>query len=433
MTTLERDPAATGRPSASPPPPAPRRELPPRSPLWLLVGLLSSMRLTVVLLLLLAALTFTGTLAQTQDGIYYVQKQYFESWFVLVPAALGLKLPLPGALPVMGLLFVNLLVGGVVRLKLHLRNAGVLIAHLGIALLLVAGFVKLEMSDVGFLTLYEQQTGSLLRSMHEWEVALLRRDGDGVVERTLPGAAVEAATGDHRLRVDDPTLPFVVELHDFAEHCAPMYKGPMFQADAPVVNGVFLARDKRFIGAVPAGREQKLAGCYATIVDRDGGRSRQAILWAGDMLRVGTPMRPFTFEVGGQSWGLELRHQVSTLPFDVRLDDFQKSDHPGSGMVRDYSSFVTVTETSGASRPVHIYMNEPLRKDGYVFYQSSWGPPDSLRGPFYSTFEVASNPSDKWPEIACWVIFGGMALHFLLKVSRFVSAESRRRLQESRA
>jgi hypothetical protein len=144
------------------------------------------------------------------------------------------------------------------------------------------------------------------------------------------------------------------------------------------------------------------------------------------MLRIGTPMQPFTFEMGGQTWGLELRHQLWTLPFDVRLDRFKKSDHPGSAMVRDYSSFVTVTEPGGSSQPKHIYMNEPLRKQGYVFFQTSWGPQNSMTGPYYSTFEVASNPSDKWPEYACYVIGLGLLFHFLFKLWRFIAAERRR-------
>lgn len=433
MTTLEQKPPAAGSGAAPDAMPPASRQRPARGPLQLVIGFLSSMRLTVVLLLLLAALTFFGTLAQTQDGIFYVQKEYFESWIVLIPLAkTGLGFPLPGALPVLGLLFLNLMVGGVVRLRWHLRNIGVLIGHLGIALLLVAGFVKLVVSYAGHLSLYEGDTGNAVRSFQDWELALMHKDGDAVLERTLPGSFVERAVGNRRQRIAGDDLPFTIDVHHFMEHCVPMQKGPMFNATADLVNNVFLASDARFVQPVKD-RDQKLAGCYVTVLGKDGGDARQGILWAGDLLRVGGPMRPFTFEMAGQTWGLELRHKLWTLPFDVQLDKFKKSDHPGSAMVRDYSSYVTVKEPDGADRTAHIYMNEPLRKDGYVFYQTSWGPQNSPNGPYYSTFEVASNPSDKWPEYACWVIAAGMALHFLQKLFRFIMAENRRRPLESNA
>ena len=103
------------------------------------VAVLSSMKLAVVLLVLLGLLTWLGTLAQIEDGLWKAQKEYFESWFLIADLELGwwgqplfagddgkgfvLRIPLPGAYPVMALLFVNLLVGGMVRLRWRARNA----------------------------------------------------------------------------------------------------------------------------------------------------------------------------------------------------------------------------------------------------------------------------------------------------------------------
>jgi hypothetical protein len=129
------------------------------------VRLLGSMKLSVWLLLILAALTWLGTLAQVGRSLFDVQREYFESWFVFAklpvalwgwePVSKPLVIPLPGAYPVMGLLFVNLLVGGLLRMKWNGRNAGILITHLGIALLLVAGFVKMHYSYAGNMALFE--------------------------------------------------------------------------------------------------------------------------------------------------------------------------------------------------------------------------------------------------------------------------------------
>lgn len=423
MTTMEKATPTTETPN----PPASGR---PESGWWSRVfALLSSQKLAVVLLVLLAMLTFLGTLAQKDQGLYFVQKEYFESWYVL-PRLFGfLVLPLPGAVPVLTLLFVNLVVGGFVRVRWSMRNIGILITHCGIALLLLAGLVKIAMSDAGHLSLYEGATGSRIVSPHDWELALMRRDGDDIVERVVPADLIADAV-DTRVRIPGDGLPFSVEVHHFSEHCRPTRKGPMFEAPAPVVDGVFLGSGPRFIWDA-SDREMQLPGCYVTAVDHETGETHQGILWADDRLGGGRPHMPFTFESGGQTWGLELRHKTWNAPFSIRLDQFKKTDHPGTMNPRDYSSWVTVLEPGSEPRPVHIYMNEPLRKDGLIFFQSNWGPQPPRQGPpWYSVFEVARNPSDQWPLWASLVILAGLLIHFGRMLFTHIGRENRRRAQE---
>ena len=98
----------------------------------LVLQTLGSMKLAVALLVLLGLLTWLGTLAQIEDGLWKAQKEYFESWFLIADLELGwwgqpvlpdadgrgfvLRIPLPGAYPVMALLFLNLMVGGMLRM-----------------------------------------------------------------------------------------------------------------------------------------------------------------------------------------------------------------------------------------------------------------------------------------------------------------------------
>ena len=115
------------------------------------VKVLSSFGLSCVLLLLLGLLTWLGTLEQVDHGLFEVQKRYFESFFLLHPVG-PLQIPLPGANLVLSLLFVNLMVGGVLRMRRGTATVGILITHLGIALLLVAGFVKMYYSPLRTVT-----------------------------------------------------------------------------------------------------------------------------------------------------------------------------------------------------------------------------------------------------------------------------------------
>lgn len=77
-------------------------------------------------------------------------------------------------------------------------------------------------------------------------------------------------------------------------------------------------------------------------------------------------------------------------------------------------------------------MNEPLRKDGLVFYQTSFGEDPKNPMGFYSMFEVANNPSDQWPKWACYVIALGLLGHFLRKLWLYLRDEDRRRQQVKR-
>ena len=92
----------------------------------------SSLGLSCCLLLLLGLLTWLGTLEQVHTGLHDVQKKYFES-FVLIHHAGPIPIPLPGANLVLCLLFINVIVGGMVRLRKRWSAAGIFVTHIGIA------------------------------------------------------------------------------------------------------------------------------------------------------------------------------------------------------------------------------------------------------------------------------------------------------------
>jgi hypothetical protein len=381
-----------------------------RSILDRIFGVLTSLGLSCVLLLLLGLLTFLGTLEQVDHGLYDVQKKYFESFF-LVHDSGRFKLPLPGANLVLCVLGVNLVLGGMVRLRKGWDTAGVLVTHVGIALLLVSGLIKMYHSEDGHVTLFEGESSDYFQSYHRWEIAAFEDQGDGKVRTfTVPQEAfVAAADGKATLTSDE--LPFDVELTHLMRNCDPLPKGPMFDVDVPVVDGVFLREAPK-----AKENEQNVAGAYATVV-ADGSRL-EGVLY-------GLQRAPWTFEVGGKRYGLSLRHERYPMPFTVRLDDFTKLDHARSTTPRHFSSDVTVVE-AGTPRSVHIKMNEPLRDEGLVLYQASWGPSNARPGdPLFSTLAVVRNPADQYPLYACIVIAAGLVIHFGRKLIRYIRIEAK--------
>lgn len=378
-----------------------------------LYRVLCSQGLACVLIVLLGLLTWLGTLEQVEHGLYDVQKKYFES-YLLVHHLGPVPIPLPGANLVLSLLCVNLLLGGVLHLRKGRSTAGVLVAHLGIVMLLASSFVKLHHSEDGHLTLYEGNSASWFQSYHENELVLLRPLADGrFEERTLSERFLRDATPERPVRIEDADLPFTLEITHWLTNARPVPAGSGTSADGPAVDGFVLRAEPR-----DAQSERNGAGLRLNLVDRRGER-RAGLLWAFDAA-------PWTVEIEGETYALDLRRRRFPMPFELRLDTFTKTDHPRTGMPKWFSSDVTLRE-GGVERPVTISMNEPLRAGGLVLYQASWGPSDARPGAaLFSTLAVVRNPADRWPLVACIVIALGLCGHFARKLVRHVRSEARR-------
>ena len=373
---------------------------------------LGSVGLSCVLVLLLALLTWLGTLAQVEHGLYEVQRRYFESWF-LVERVGPVPLPLPGGQLVMGLLFLNLLVGGLVRVWGRKGTAGILLVHLGIVGLLAAGLVKLTMSEDGQVSLLEGGRANHFQNPYRWELAVRRDLGDGTHrEWVVPQEDFLAADGAEAVTVGALELPFTLEVSHVQRHCTKLPKGPMFEVDVPVVDGWFLSGEERLVETA-----QEVAGAYVTVVVAEDSVRRPLVLWGRDSL-------PAQVRAAGADWTVSLRKERYPMPFTIVLDDFHKEEHPRSGIPRSFSSDVTVIE-DGVPRPVRIEMNAPLRAGGLVVYQAGWGPQNAAPGTaLFSTLAVVRNPADQWPLVSCLVIAAGLLLHFGRKLGRWVGREA---------
>lgn len=365
-----------------------------------LLRVFSSLGLSCALLVLLGLLTWLGTLEQVHSGLYDVQRKYFES-FVLLHDVGPISIPLPGANLVLSLLALNLVVGGLVRIRKGSSTAGVLVVHVGILLLLGAAFVKHHASQDGRVTLYEGQSSSWFESDMRWEIAIRENLGDGtarehVVAQEEFAHAAEGAT----VRIQAPDLPFTLEVLESMGNSRPQ-KGADGVQLRPVPREPEAARN--------------IAGARVTLVDPRGQRT-DGLLW-------GAQDAPFSATAVGRLFDLELRRERYSLPFTLKLADFRKEDHPRSNMPKSFESDVAVAH-AGAERALTISMNEPLRADGLVVYQASWGPQGAGPGTaLYSTFAVVRNPADSLPLIACIVIAVGLLTHFGRKLARHVRIE----------
>ncbi|MEW6279006.1 MAG: cytochrome c biogenesis protein ResB [Candidatus Eremiobacterota bacterium] len=133
----------------------------------------------------------------------------------------------------------------------------------------------------------------------------------------------------------------------------------------------------------------------------EGGRS-QAPFWLqqGDVQEVrGPENKPFL-----------IGYSLETVPvgFELELLDFEIGYDPGTRNPASYRSTVRVE-----GREQVVQMNEPLQKNGFTLFQSSYQEvPD---GPWISVFSVARDPGIVWKYTGSILLVGGIFTMFYLK------------------
>lgn len=402
-----------------------------------LAALLGSYGLCVTLLAGLFVLTLCGTLEQRYASIYDVQRKYFESLFlteVRVTEAGAWPVLLPGGYTLLSILAVNLLVGGIVRVRksaaalgvalgavgllalvlpqisaagmfvvgglvtllLFVVTAwawpqkdwgrlGVLIVHGGIVMLLAAGLVEFHYSAKGTLALAEAEGGAYPRSgdefqaYYEWDLVLAEHlgadggdgaDGGRVRERIAPFERFEGLRTGASVRFEHPDLPFDLRVSGFHRNCV------VVEEPDGGVEGLALRR----LEPEAQQAERNSPGMLVTLVEKGaGGRSHRALLHADQShpwrvrLAGATGAAASHAQGGGRVFDVDLRRRRWEVPFTLRLDEFTAAYHPGTSRPKEFSSRVTKLE-DGTSEPVLITMNQPLRHKGYTFFQSSFEP-----------------------------------------------------------
>ncbi|MGZ3650771.1 MAG: cytochrome c biogenesis protein ResB [Bdellovibrionota bacterium] len=102
-----------------------------------------------------------------------------------------------------------------------------------------------------------------------------------------------------------------------------------------------------------------------------------------------------------------------SLPFSLQLDHFKMDNIPGTDQPATYESFVKVKEpASGAATNAHIYMNHPMKRAGYTFYQSSYLQDEN--GEFHTILSVNKDPGRPVKYAGALLLVFGLVLHFLI-------------------
>lgn len=392
----------------------------PRSLGGKIFDVLSGFGLATILLLLLGLLTWFATLEQVEYGLYPTLKKYFD-WrsVVLVPELKGkiVPIPLPGGYWVGALLLVNLILGGVIRIRKGWRHAGNLISHLGIIFMLVGGGVAHHFSERGNMAVGEGESSNTAEDYFEYVVEVAE-----IKERTAENIHVirgkyltDLGAGNNRLfRL--PELPFDLEVGGYLKNALPVSITERAPDSGQLkADGYYLMERPDEINA-----EANAAACYARAVFRDGTKSEPFIL-------AGASFHPFTIKLGDRVFTVDMRKRLWPMPFEVKLDHFTAEFHPGTMKPSKFVSQITRVENASEAK-VTIQMNEPMRYEGLTFFQASYGPPGARLGQrMYSVFEVVKNPADHWPEYSLYIVTLGMLVTFLIRLGSFLASTKRKR------
>ena len=405
--------------------------------------------LAVILLTFLLALTYFGTMAQVEMGLYEASDKYFESIF-LVEKIAGVTFLLPGVYLVSALLFLNLTLGGIVRARKNWRRPGMLIAHGGILYILVAGFVAFHYTKEGNMLLYEpngsdkRHQSDEIYSLINWSIEVTKYDPDGkreFIHVIGPDQLSGSWKGGQGRSFRHSEIPFALKVSGYEKNIANgkgQLAGLMSAKTAEIKNKEDDKKTIRVvegygIESVPTNKtmEFNLPAAYIDIYPRAGDDKYGSEEIASALL-IGSgppfPPKPFTFSVGDEQWSVDLTRHRYTLPFAIELENFQKEDHPGTMRAREYSSDVIKIDTG---RKVHISMNKPMRDAGYTLYQASWGPEGAGPGDrLYTSLAVSHNPADQWPKYGTYVIAIGMTIHFVQKLFSYLKRANRSRRRE---
>jgi hypothetical protein len=152
-----------------------------------LIGLFLSLHTTVICLLLLCILVLWGTFFQIDNGIYAAKARFFNAWIVLIADAV----PFPGVRLAGLALILNALATLIFKQPWKLRNAGLILTHIGILVLLIGGGIVSYTARESSLTLWEGESSKESSSDNAWEIALWTRSHTGGVGQQAVSLAVD--------------------------------------------------------------------------------------------------------------------------------------------------------------------------------------------------------------------------------------------------
>jgi hypothetical protein len=367
----------------------------------------ASLKLTMFCLSAALVLVFAGTLAQVKMGLYLVQEAYFQSWVVWWTAPSGsFRIPaFPGGHLIGALLLINLIASMVTRHIWSWKKLGIQFIHIGIIIMLAGGLATDLFSVHSYMRIREGETKNYSEDSVRMELAF--------IDHSDPETELVTAISGERLAevgtITHEELPFRVEVRGFYRNSRLQMISPQGGNAVPAATMGTGARVA--VKSLPRATRLDERDVMSAVIEiiPEGGESLGTWL-VSDSLAAAQDI-----EIAGRRWSVQMRPARYYKPYSLTLREFTHETYPGTSIPKNFSSQVDLEDPEyNESRPVLIYMNNPLRYRGDTFYQSGYEKDN--RG---SILQVVRNPSYQAPYIACLIVSLGLIYQFSIHLTGF--------------
>jgi hypothetical protein len=350
-----------------------------------IIDLLSGPKLLTYIMPALVMYLVIGTIAQKYIGLYDSTQMFFSSPFFWVGFV-----PLPGVPILVGLIFVNLAFKLIFKSPWVYRHSGIIMTHIGAALLLIGGLFTMLLSTEGYIDLAPGEQKTYVSDYHTRNLVILNEDNQIVdvfshnalsVDDTITFANLPVT-----LNVLETCRNCKIEKRRFAqEHHYGMAQHMQLSPDKPAHDD-----EENMAGLTFAITGSEHDGVYTTIEN--------------------VPKYPEII-IDGQMYRFAVRKAQRSLPFTIELLEFKREMHPGTNLAKSYESRVRIIDGEAKWESL-ISMNEPLRYKGYTFYQSSF-----LQTPQgdISVLAAVWNVGRSFPYISGILMCLGLIVHLIVR------------------
>ncbi|MGV3772579.1 MAG: cytochrome c biogenesis protein ResB [Verrucomicrobiales bacterium] len=381
-----------------------------------IVDIFTSLRLTVTLLCLAGILVFIGTLAQVKLGLYIVQADYFQNFFIWWQSKNGkISLPVfPGGYLLGSLLLINLIAAHIKRFDFSSKKMGITITHAGLILLLIGQLITELYQVETAMRIPEGESRNYSESPRLSELVII----DSSDEKSDKVVSFPTHHLKNQKELSHADLPFKLIVKDYYQNSEPRLQRAESGGGSVIFTNTARAvkMDDRDIP-------------YAQVqIETDEGPKGPFTVsnWLTEDPLIDSIRRNFdsldpefskqpSFTYKGREYKLMMRPIRLYKPYSIELIDFTHEKYRGTEIPKNFSSRVKILNPqSGENREVLIYMNNPLRYGGETYYQGSFE-----RGDKVSILQVVRNPGWITPYVACTMVGVGLLIQFMSHLIRF--------------
>ena len=303
------------------------------------------------------------------------------------------------------------------------KRGGIVLLHVGVAMLMISELLVAMNAEENMLTLQEGETGKFLRDIRERELAIViagENGKDQVV--TVPAsqlqAAAEAEVDEGRLISLPPdTLPFDLRVRTYYRNSQLRAVLPGDEVSATTGLGTF-AFPMKLDPLTGMDDGQDMSTVAVDLIDRESGSTIESILVAQDVSETRKVPIAERATVGEDNYDFYMRFERNYRPYEVTLVDTSRTDYVGTNKPQDYRSTLRILNTdTEESEEFTVWMNNPLRYEGETFYQTGH---QEVGDTEISTISVVRNTGWMLPYIACMIVSFGMFAQFWVTLSRYL-------------